>query len=290
MSIWRSKTRTADRDGRAPAVFDLRPGGCLLPKTHGQDDSAKGPYTEAHRCGAGGDLGGAVRRVVSMRTKLTGALVAIALPFFLGACSVFGGKAAEEPAYGIVLADGDIEIREYEGHAIAWTAAAGSFEEAVGAGFRRLFEYITGANAGGSDIAMTAPVLTAPAIVNTGTTVLEPDLGTDDGESPGALAGPGIGGWRIGFVLPDGYTAATAPVPEDGGVAVRDLGARCVASIRFSGMLDNKAGEVERQRLERWIEARDLEHAGDWRMAGYNPPWTIPIFRRNEVMVTLASC
>ncbi len=187
--MWRSKTRTTDRDGRAPAVFDLRPGGRLSPKTHRQDDSAEGPYTEAHRCGAGGDLGGAVRRVVSMRTKLTGALVAIALPFFLGACSVFGGKAAEEPAYGILLADSDIEIREYDGHAIAWTAAAGPFDEAVGAGFRRLFEYITGANAGGSDIAMTAPVLTTPAMVNTGTTVLEPNLGADDGESPEALAG-----------------------------------------------------------------------------------------------------
>ena len=26
---------------------------------------------------------------------------------------------------------------------------------------------------------------------------------------------------------------------------------------------------------------------GDWRMAGNNPPWTLPPLRRNEVMVTL---
>ena len=39
-----------------------------------------------------------------------------------------------------------------------------------------------------------------------------------------------------------------------------------------------------------WIEARGPEHAEDWQMAGYNPPWTIPMLRRNEVLVTLSSC
>ena len=49
-------------------------------------------------------------------------------------------------------------------------------------------------------------------------------------------------------------------------------------------------GEAERQSLAGWIEARGLGHAGDWQMAGYNPPWTIPMLRRNEVLVTLSSC
>ena len=31
----------------------------------------------------------------------------------IGACSAFGGKAAEEPKYKIVLADGNIEVRAY---------------------------------------------------------------------------------------------------------------------------------------------------------------------------------
>ena len=52
----------------------------------------------------------------------------------------------------------------------------------------------------------------------------------------------------------------------------------------------DEAGEAERQSLAGWIEARGHEHAGDWRMAGYDPPWTIPMLRCNEVLVTLSSC
>ena len=156
-------------------------------------------------------------------------------------------------------------------------------------GFRRLFEYITGANASASDIEMTAPVLTEPERLETGAIVAAPHR---DGEkvAPTTLDESGVGGWSIGFVLPAGYTAETTPLPTGTDIVVSDVAARCVASIRFSGTLGSEAGEVERQKLARWIETVGLEHGGDWQMAGYNPPWTIPMLRRNEVLVTLASC
>ena len=220
---------------------------------------------------------------------LVSGLIVIATGLFLGACSVFGGKAAEESQYRVVLAEDDFEVRAYEAFAVAWTTAPGSFDDAVETGFRRLFRYITGANVSASDIEMTAPVLTEPESLEAGAIVAAPQ-GEEDGDAPATLAGADIGGWSIGFVLPAGYTAATAPVPADADIFVNDVAARCVASIRFSGRLSDEAGEAERQTLARWIEARGLVHAGDWQMAGYNPPWTIPMLRRNEVLVTLASC
>ena len=216
-------------------------------------------------------------------------MAVIAVALFISACSVFGGKAAEEPGYRVLLEDGGIEIREYETYAVAWTTAPGSFDEAVETGFRRLFEYITGGNVGATDIDMTAPVLTEPETLKAAAIVAEPERRNDD-SGPTALASPSSGGWSIGFVLPAGYTAATAPVPKSADVSIGDVAARCVASIRFSGTLGEEAGEAERQSLERWLQARDLQHAGDWQMAGYNPPWTIPMLRRNEVLVGLASC
>ena len=223
-----------------------------------------------------------------MKRTIASAAVVVGVALFTSACSVFGGKAAEEPGYRVVLNDGGIEIREYDAYAVVWTTAPGSFDEAVETGFQRLFSYITGENVSATDIDMTAPVLTEPERLEAAAMIAEPERQEDS--EPTTLAGPGIGGWSIGFVLPAGYTAASAPVPKSADVSVSDVSARCVASIRFSGTLAEEAGEAERQTLEHWLGARGLEHAGDWQMAGYHPPWTIPALRRNEVLVSLASC
>lgn len=222
------------------------------------------------------------------RLMATGTILFI-VGLFVSACSVFGGKAAEEPQYEVVLTDDDIEVRSYESFAVAWTTAPGPFDEAVRTGFQRLFEYIKGANVSAAGIDMTAPVLTEPERLEVGAIVAAPER-DEETDEPTTLTGPGIDGWSIGFVLPVDYTAETAPVAVGADVFISDVAARCVASIRFSGMLGAEAGEEERQRLERWMETRGLEHEGDWQMAGYNPPWTIPMLRRNEVLVSLASC
>ncbi len=225
-----------------------------------------------------------------MRNILKAGPGALALTFFLGACSVFGGKAAEEPSYRIVLKDDKIEVRAYENFAVAWTKVSGDFDKAVATGFRRIFKYITGSNLGETKIEMTAPVLTTPREAGAGETVFpEPSRSSDAGRVS-RLAGTGIEAWSTGFILPSGYTTATAPRPASSTIFVTDVESRCMASIRFSGFLDNEKAEGARQTLARWIEARGLEHLGDWMVAGYNPPWTIPVLRRNEVLVTLRSC
>jgi DNA gyrase inhibitor GyrI len=93
--------------------------------------------------------------------------------------------------------------------------------------------------------------------------------------------------WTIAFVLPEGVTAETAPTPTDDRVTLRDLPSRRVASIKFTGRFRNAAAEEKRQLLADWLAARGLTHQGDWQFAGYNPPWTVPALRRNEVLVTL---
>jgi hypothetical protein len=97
-----------------------------------------------------------------MRKARSIGLLALAVSLFVAGCSVFGGKAADEPAYRLVEQDGAIEIREYAGFAVAETIVVAPFGEATGIGFRRLFDYISGANRGATKIEMTAPVLTEP--------------------------------------------------------------------------------------------------------------------------------
>jgi len=77
-------------------------------------------------------------------------------------CSVFGGQAAPEPDYTVIESAPPFEIREYGALAVARTAAGGGYDDALSTGFGRLFDYISGANAGETEIAMTAPVVTEP--------------------------------------------------------------------------------------------------------------------------------
>jgi hypothetical protein len=163
------------------------------------------------------------------------------------------------------------------------------FGEATGIGFRRLFDYISGANRSAAKIEMTAPVLTEPkgeTIAMTAPVLAQPRNEMREVTSS-SLTPEGDESWTIAFVLPKGVTAASAPTPTDSRVTLRDLPTRRVASITFSGQFRNATAESERQRLADWVESRGLSHDGDWQFAGYNPPWTIPALRRNEVLVTL---
>ena len=207
----------------------------------------------------------------------------------VAACSAFGGKAAEEPAYSVVAEDGDFQVREYDAYAVAETMVSPPFDSATRTGFGRLVRYISGANSGKRKIEMTAPVELEPRgekIRMTAPVVLSPAAYSGASEES-ALTGAAIDTWRMAFVLPEGYTAENSPVPSNPAVMIRDVAPRKVASVRFSGFLRDRKAEQERMRLASWLDSQGMEHMGDWRVAGYNPPWTIPALRRNEVLVTL---
>lgn len=205
---------------------------------------------------------------------------AFALSLAVAGCSVFGAPAAEEPRFTVVETDGAIEIRDYPTIAIVkTTVAAESRDAAVGEGFGRLFDYITGANRGAREIAMTAPVF------------VEGDAGTEIAMTAPVLVeeetATGARAWTTVFVLPDAMTRDTAPVPTQSNVALDSIDGRRVAAIRFSGFFSESNIEAAEDELRTWLGARGIAHQGDWVSAGYNPPWTLPWLRRNEVIVTL---
>ena len=206
--------------------------------------------------------------------------------------SVFGSEY-EEPSHEVVLKDGNIEIRKYEPYVVAEITIAGSFDRATRTSFNPLFNYISGSNRSRQNIDMTTPVLAEPSgrpdavqLAMTIPVLVEPRASDEDRSGPG-LAGDDIASWTMAFVLPAGYTAETAPLPANKSVVIRQVEGHEVASIRFNGRFSNHAAERRRVELEEWLQARGLEHRGDWRIATYDPPFTLPWFRRNEVLVSL---
>lgn len=201
-------------------------------------------------------------------------VLAFCLMVALGACSVFGSAAAPEPAYTVVRSDGDFEIRDYG----ALAAVATPMADSQRAAFGRLFDYISGENKGATEIAMTAPVLQSA------------EAGTEIAMTAPVLQSFGTDGEReMVFVLTDDFTAATAPEPNDPLVRITEIPARRVATVRFSGFFSDGAVGENTTRLQAWMAGQGLTPVGPPESAGYNPPWTLPPFRRNEVLIPIAA-
>jgi hypothetical protein len=182
-------------------------------------------------------------------------------------------SGTEEPRFTLVERIGAVEIRHYGPRLAAETTMNGSAEAARSEGFRRIAGYIFGANHAKASIAMTAPVVQSRA----------GGPQTIAMTAPVAQTAAGGGAWTVQFIMPARYTRQTLPIPNDPAVHIVELPAQDYAVLTFSG--DRSEPEVERRTAE-------LTHAlsgKSWRIAGapvawfYDPPWTLPFLRRNEV-------
>ena len=199
------------------------------------------------------------------------ALVCLAM---LSACSVFGSAAAPEPKYSVVRDAAPYQVRDYPALAVVATP----MDDGQRAAFGRLFDYISGENQGETKIAMTAPVLQSA------------EEGTEIAMTAPVLQSFGADGTReMVFVLTTNFTLDTAPKPTDPKVRIAEIPARRVATIRFAGFFRDAAIAENTQLLQAWMADQGLAPVGAPESAGYNPPWTLPPFRRNEVLIPIAA-
>ena len=206
-------------------------------------------------------------------------LVLIGLGFFLfsAGCSVLGIRSGyEEAGYTLIDKRDGVEIREYEELLVVETKVDAAYKSAGNVAFRRLFKYITGNNASRSKIAMTTPVI-ADEQVGENIAMTTPVIGEESAE----------GGWRYAFVLPSSFTMDTAPIPNDPAVKIAVVPSRKVAVLRYAGTWKETAMRSKVATLEQWIEESEFEAVSEPRSAGYDPPWTIPPLRRNEVLIDI---
>ena len=194
----------------------------------------------------------------------------------LALCLSANAMAIEEPTFTTTLTDGDFSLRTYAPMVIAETEVDGSLSDASSVGFRRIAGYIFGKNrakeAGSQTIAMTAPVAATPTKIDMTAPV-------------GATAIGGGQRFRIHFVMPSRYTLATLPTPLDPSVTLRAVPSMRTAVVRFSGFTGESRVDEETKRLRAWLAQRHLREVGAPTLARYNPPWTLPFLRRNEIIV-----
>lgn len=184
--------------------------------------------------------------------------------------------ATEEPSYTVIEKSGDFELRMYDAMVVAETRVSGPMDDASSAGFRLIADYIFGNNtsrAGGNQkISMTAPVTMKPESEKISMTA--PVGMQQTGEQ-----------WRVHFVMPSQYTLDTLPTPNNPAVSLREVPASKRAVIRFSGLVGEEKLAAKTAELMTWLDSKDITPTGQPALSRYNPPWTPPFLRRNEVMV-----
>jgi effector-binding domain-containing protein len=180
--------------------------------------------------------------------------------------------AIEEATYKVIKKDNQFEIRDYAPHILAETVVGGNLEEAGNKAFNRLFRYISGGNRSRDKVAMTAPVSQEPIGEKIKMTA---PVGQQRVQEK----------WAVSFMMPASYTLETLPEPEDPEVKLRQVPARRMAVVRYSGFWSEKGYLRHKLELESWIRDRGLTIVGDPIWARYNPPFTPWFLRRNEILI-----
>jgi len=184
--------------------------------------------------------------------------------------------SVEQPEYTILSSCANREVRQYQARIVAETRVEGTQEKALNEGFSILANYIFGGNAPAKRIAMTTPVtqsrhseriaMTAP--------VLQQMAKRDD--SPD---------WVVQFTMPAQFGMEDLPRPTDDRVKLREAPASTLAVVRFSGLARSKTLLDKEDELREFLDNERLEPIGEFAYAFYDPPFTLPPFRRNEIWI-----
>jgi hypothetical protein len=190
--------------------------------------------------------------------------------------SLLAVRNIEEPKYTVLEKRNGYEIRQYESYIIAQTEVTGSYSGSLNQGFRVIADYIFGNNTSQSSIAMTAPVLesTSEKIAMT-----VPVVSTmDDAQTR-----------KISFVLPSEYTMETLPKPNNASVTLIAVPSRRVAALQFNWYATERRAATKQTLLEERISKDELIITGVAEVAQYNPPFSMPLIRRNEIIIPVDS-
>lgn len=197
--------------------------------------------------------------------------------------------AIEEPKYDVIQTDGSFEIRKYAPILIAETFVDGDMDEASSKGFRLIADFIFGNNQvtdsnASSKIAMTAPVTAEPVskkIPMTAPVTAEPQSFESNMQAAKK--------WRIHFVMPSQFTLANIPKPKNDAVTLRDVPSKFFVVHSYSGFNSLARIQAKTDEALEWANRKALKVLGQPQLSRYDPPWTLPMFRRNEIMLEVAA-
>ncbi len=159
--------------------------------------------------------------------------------------------ANEEAPFKIVHKNEIYEVRYYSDRLVVQVMNKNDNNS-----FRKLFNYISGANKDSKKISMTTPVTQTK----------------DNNET------------YMQFYLPSKFTKETIPFPTNPEVKIATIKEGFFAVIRYSGRSSESNFDKHSRILENKLKEDNISINGLPIKATYNSPFTLPMFRRNEAM------
>jgi hypothetical protein len=164
----------------------------------------------------------------------------------------------KEVKYRLIKKLDGVEIRLYPSLVIARVDGYGD------AGFNILFKYISGNNSQKASLDMTSPV------ISQNIEMTAPVLSDKD---------------SIAFVMPDEYTLATTPKPNDERIKIQQIPERYLAVLKFTGRWTSSNFERKSDQLLEELRESNTETKGSVFSMRYSSPLTPWFLRRNEVAI-----
>jgi len=183
--------------------------------------------------------------------------------------SLFVVSGIEQAKYEVVTVKPGYEIRRYAPQIVAQTTMPTMGD--TGPAFRAIAGYIFGGNEASSKIAMTTPVL----------------MDAPPASEKIAMTAPVVmGEGTMSFVMPGKYASiADLPKPKDPRVVLVERPARMVAALRFSWYATPSRFAAKAAELGALLVSDGVRATGKPVLAGYNPPFSVPFMKRNEVLI-----
>jgi hypothetical protein len=201
-------------------------------------------------------------------------LVAVLLLWTIGSYLVI--RNLEEPTYTVLEKRDGYEIRTYEPYITAQTEVVGNYSESLNKGFGLVANYIFGNNTAKENIVMTVPVLESKSSSEK-IAMTVPVLNTSTDEEKRTIS----------FILPSKYTLDSLPSPKNPRVVLVEVPARTVAVLRFSWYATERSVTKKTTLLTTYLERDGIEIHGPTQVAQYNPPLSMPITHRNEIIIPI---
>jgi hypothetical protein len=178
-------------------------------------------------------------------------------------CSILGDELSnvETPKYRVLNQYDDIEIRDYEPMLLASTTIDENRNDSLKSGFKILADYIFGNNKANTKIAMTAPVMQYKY----------------------------NNSWVVSFMMPSAYNANSLPYPYSTNISIKEQSKQKYIVIRFSGFNSDANIARNEEKLKSFTLKNKIKVISSSIYAFYNPPWTLPFLKRNEIWLKVAS-